>query len=215
MPNRTGRIAKAIPDINTNLKTTAAEKNIKDSQDKKAAAVSLLKNKITELFGDSEILSNDFYDALLNNSKLYPEDYTEYLDWAYNKVKASSPDDIAKYFYKVASKTYYVTNFYAAKLSESKNLQQENKKNTGMYTCPVCGKSHLYSDDCPECGLKFDDRQPENIEMQKIKYKYGPEVYDRLTKELESEKNKIMPEFSFTKNSVWIKKQKEIIAKYI
>ena len=208
-----------------NTLTTAADNNSNSNPNDKAAAVLYLRQIINKILGENSdtLFSDDFFTDIVEKSGLTTNEYEDYIKYAYKKtLDTQDVHDFSKYFYKTVTKKYFVMNYFAFKkqeaLSSNKNTPggpsaAKDSAPRPDFKCPVCGVVHGYSKSCPNCNLPPDSDRT-TIEMHKIRFHRGENVYKKLTAELASRKKAIMPVFELSKAAKWNNEQEKIIEKY-
>lgn len=216
---------------NTNLNNTAASNNdLNPKTDvntiQNPAAEDLIK-KLKEHIADSflvetcNLVFNDsFYSEIINQCKTYAlseKELLEYIDWAVAETKSKPRDDVFNYFYKTASKNYFVAKYINHKLEETKNTDSASLQSKVNYVkCPVCGVLHDSNHDCPNCQL------PENClnnrdEINNFKIRFSLKKPEKKKLDLELEQHeKQRPEdlFDIQKYKIWKDTRNKIFEKY-
>lgn len=122
-----------------------------------------VKNCLKNIFGSDSVFSGDFVPQLEDLCLKNKIDAEKYLNWSYERVLKKNVQNPLNYFYKTAlSETNAATFLYekikAEKQAETEKIEEEKKKPV-MTTCKVCKTIHPNYEDCPECGLLYQERE--------------------------------------------------------
>jgi rubrerythrin len=153
-PDRSGEIPAPIPDLKQNLNASAA-----------AAS----KNKFRKSRGEYfEIESLKTHLALLDKSYIFDElfykkaaDYLnknrldeKYLSWLHEECRKKKLKSPCGFFYTLFFKSDITARYRADIENKEKDIGEH-----ALMICPVCGFRHgVNLLECPECGLKYDER---------------------------------------------------------
>lgn len=131
--------------------------NINSTSTAKELAAVEFKHILQKLFNNdslpfSENFYSELYDALLKLHIQHTE-YGVYLKWAYEECIKHNPRDIYDYFFKTASKVYFIAK-YMNRISSSSEETDKKKIEDTIKICPVCGgEVKISAEECPKCNF--------------------------------------------------------------
>lgn len=181
---------ETVHNINNNKFNINSTSTLKELSPKESAAVEF-KHLLQKLFDNSELpFSENFYTELYEGlSKLYitETEYGVYLKWAYDECVKHNPRDIYDYFYKTATKIYFIAKYKTKINSESDTTEDKNLEKV-VTKCPVCsGEVKISAEECPNCSFPYMNfNNQKEIENHKIFFKLPDNLKHNIKMELDN-----------------------------